>query len=246
MSIGLKYGSQLRDIEGQLRPPALFLNHFEYGLFSAAIFVACITYKEYSSFGNERWIKYGILISGLGVLLSTARTAILIVLVSYVLSNQINNSRSMLFQGKIAKTIKAFVLMILIVLSLPSLGASASFYSRLTNWKLILNSFNILVGNGLGSAGGATSSNFYRKESKIIVDNYLLSILAQIGVIGLILFLICLFGLIESQLKHKFTIIALVASFLTLESWEYFAPMAILLISNFHVAKYQKISRFSD
>jgi hypothetical protein len=240
ISIGLEYGSELRQIEGQLRPPALFLNHFEYGLFSAAIFVACIGYKKYSSLGNERWVKYGFFISGLGVVLSTARTAILIALVAYVLSSQLDNSRSKILKGKVAKSINALGLAFIITLIFPSLAASARFYSRFDNWQLILIKFNIFFGNGIGSAGGATSSNFYREESKVIVDNYLLSILAQVGVIGLVLFLICLFGLVKGQIKHKFVVIAITFSFLTLESWEYFAPMSILLIAQFQVAMYQQ------
>lgn len=240
ISIGLEYGSELRQIEGQLRPPALFLNHFEYGLFSAAIFVACLSYKKYSLLKNELWIKYGFFISGLGVLLSTARTAILIVLVAYVLSSQIDISGSKLLKGKVAKTINALGLAFIITLIFPSLAASASIYSRFDNWQLILSKFNIFFGNGLGSAGGATSSNFYHGESKVIVDNYLLSILAQVGVIGLVLFLACLFGLVKGQIKHKFIVIAITFSFLTLESWEYFAPMSILLIAQFQVTMYQQ------
>jgi hypothetical protein len=240
ISIGLEYGSELRQIEGQLRPPALFLNHFEYGLFSAAIFVACLGYKKYSLLKSELWIKYGFFISGLGVLLSTARTAILIVLVAYVLSSQIDISGPKFLKGKVAKTINALGLAFIITLIFPSLAASASLYSRYDNWQLILSKFNIFFGNGLGSAGGATSSNFYREESKVIVDNYLLSILAQVGVIGLVLFLACLFGLVKGQTKHKFIVIAIAFSFLTLESWEYYAPMSILLIAQFQVAMYQQ------
>jgi len=240
ISIGLEYGSELRQIEGQLRPPALFLNHFEYGLFSAAIFVACLGYKKYSLLKNERWIKYGFFISGLGVLLSTARTAILIVLVAYVFSSRFDISGPKFLTGKVARTITALGLAFIITLILPHLGALGSVYSRFDNWRLILSKFNIFFGNGLGSAGGATSSNFYREGSKVIVDNYLLSILAQIGVIGLVLFLTCLYGLVKSQIKNKFIVIAVTFSFLTLESWEYFAPMSILLVAQFQVAMYQQ------
>ena len=235
MSIGLQYGKELRHINGQLRPPALFMNHFEYGLFSAAIFVACITYMEYSSSQADKWIKFGISISLLGVLLSTARTAIVIVLAAYILKNQFKTSDSFLLHGRIAKSVNATGMAILIALIFPSLSSDGSAYSRIDNWRLILSEFNIWIGSGLGIAGGATSSNFSNKERVVIVDNYFLSLLAQVGILGLILFLLCLYFLIETEFKNKFIITALLCSFLTLESWEYFASMTIFLISLFRM-----------
>jgi hypothetical protein len=235
MSIGLQYGKELRHINGLLRPPALFLNHFEYGLFSAAIFVACIAHMEYSSPQTDKWIKFGISISSLGVLLSTARTAIVIVLAAYILKNQFKSSDSFLLYGRIAKAVNAAGMVILIALISPSLSSAGSAYSRIDNWRLILSEFNIWIGSGLGIAGGATSSNFYNKEQAVIVDNYFLSLLAQVGILGLILFLLCLYFLIETQLKNKFIITALLCSFLTLESWEYSASMTIFLISLFRM-----------
>lgn len=246
MTLGLEYGSELRQIKGQLRPPALFLNHFEYGLFSASVFVACLSLKRYSASQNYAWMNAGLIISSLGVFLSTARTAVIIVLVSYILKNQTNSNIFRIHSKRIVKIINSIGVLSVVALIFPSLVASESLYSRVINWQNILSRFNIVIGNGLGSAGGATSSNFYRQESKVIVDNYFLSLLSQIGVLGLCLFIFCLLGLTRLPLRHKYIVFALVSSFLTLESWEYFGAMTILLISMFSIGRFFNDGEFND
>lgn len=230
MDLGLVYGTQIRQIEGQLRAPALFSTHFEFGLFCAALFSASIYANEIASRIGRMWIKFGIFFGIFGAILSTARTALLIVCVVFMIKKIESSEIPNRFLIRLFRLGAISAFFILLVIFLPSVVTSKSLFSRFENWASILGSFNVFLGGGIGIAGGATNSNFADISKRIVVDNYILSLLVQVGVLGLVLFLMSLKNYSFPKPQISPILASVLLSFFTLESWEYYGSISIMLI----------------
>jgi hypothetical protein len=243
LDLGLVYGTQVRQIEGQLRAPALFSTHFEFGLFSAALFCASVYLKELSTNLKIAWIRLGAFCGILGVLLSTTRTAVLIVVFVFIARKIETTDIARKLFSLYLKTLILTVGSLLFLYFLPSVFTPDSIFSRFENWKIILNSFNILFGKGAGIAGGATSSNFAVASQRVVVDNYILSLLVQFGLAGLFLFLLAIKNLSLQPPKRSPLLLSILISFFTLETWEYYASISLILIIQVRLLNRHGISR---
>ena len=230
LDLGLVYGTQIRQIEGQLRAPALFSTHFEFGLFSAAVFTTSLYVYDAGARIRSAWVRSGIFFGLIGVMLSTARTAILIVVVIFLLRRieTLDIPRRLL--SVLSKLLILTLSCLILLQILPSVFTSGSVFSRFENWRNILSSFNVFFGRGVGIAGGATSSNFAEISQRIVVDNYILSLLVQFGLAGLALFLIAIKKFSLPSPRVSPILLSILVSFFTLETWEYYACISIMLM----------------
>lgn len=230
--LGLTYGTQIRQIRGQLRAPALFNTHFEFGLYSAGIFAICLMLRNRSDLSaGSKWMNLGLISSIFGLVLSTARTAILIAATIFILK-KIGEAKSI---SRINSTFLRLILLLtassIFIRIMPNLFAAESFFSRFDNWREISKLFNLVFGDGIGIVGGATNSTYASPASRVVVDNYVISLLSQIGFAGLIIFAYSLLRLTPTGYREKQIIYALLISFTTLETWEYYVGVSILLIT---------------
>ena len=235
MQAGYIYGAHLKELTGgshRFRAPGLLSSNFELGLLSAVIFViSLLTLTQLSNVVTKRMSIVGMSAGIVGSITSASRTSILFALLGMLIiairvSRQSSYSSA---SSKFAVTFLSFSSVIVAALSANSvLITTATTSSRFVVWRDLLHTGGLFFGNGIGSVGTTTTSKL--AITPVFVDNYFLSVLLQFGILGLVLFLICLFQLLKCNEKVRALIAPLLVACIFLEVWEYWIPMTCLLI----------------
>jgi hypothetical protein len=231
---GLEYGTTIRTIGETLRAPGLTLTNFQLSLLAAAVVSAALTDRvsRHRRFpGASFWL---ILVFGTGdLILSTTRTGLIIVVVTAVFTAMV-----MLFRRGGRGRLVGVVVALGAVLAFVWRGAdtTASLSERIQLWGTILHQGVTVLGHGIGTAGAATGSS-YATSSVLVADNYYLSVLWQIGLAGLTLFVWFLVAAVFRRstggrpwLWSAAPTLALVLSMFTLETWDYTVPTLLMFL----------------
>ena len=229
---GYQYGVSVTTIESQLRAPALTLTNFEFGLLSATTFLlGLISLSASSELFSKNFSRILLLTSFGGVLVSTSRTSMLIVIFSIIsVFLGFVNSRHL---SSLQKFIGLGIGFLVTVLSAPYILNSTSLFERLRVWGDLRQGWNGMIGAGIGSIGASTNSSYSDYGTRVVADSYLVSILYQFGlVMGFSIFAYFIYflrSIKRSDLKAIF--ISWCLSLVFLESWEYWASTTIVLLA---------------
>ena len=200
------YGTTVRQIGSSLRAPGLMRSNEFLGL-TAAIFLITLVYERI----HVRIIsktQFGIFfLSASGCLiLSTSRSAYLMVVAGWILIGSTKSIATKVFQRVLVPIVIVYVTFKIYV---PKVNVLSS---RTLVWNDILTSSN-LVGHGFGSIGSATSSRFSTvatfnyaigNSSAVFSDNYYVSLIYQFGkILGPMLIAAILIILILKPLRFS-------------------------------------------
>jgi hypothetical protein len=232
---GLQYGKYVRNIGDLLRAPALMNGSVAAGLTASALLIWTIAELVRPSLGlRPRWIYLAIPACSLVLLLSTSRSA-MVMLSIFVFAVGLSRGKSTSLKNRLI----AFLLIVAMAVGFVVYGAgnNKSLFERIPVWQgLLVNSFS-WFGKGLGSVGGATQSSFSPFPTTF-VDNYWLSVYLQLGLVSLmVLFVLWVAALVALRRPHGdmrdgMLVGAIVFSIGTtamlIEIWEYSGAMILL------------------
>lgn len=204
LSLGLKYGTSVRTIDGVLRAPGLTIINSELGLFAGAIgLFAALQLILRWRLQHKFWAISTTLISIGCILMSTSRSGALVIATGIIIALvYVNNQMA----RKAATIWSASFFLLLIVLGFGYIGATsnASWADRLAQWFSLLSSGVQVFGSGFGAVGAATFSG-YSSRNPVFTDNVYISILIQFGLAGLLLFCIWIYRLLRARFPQDNT-----------------------------------------
>lgn len=196
LSLGLRYGTSVRTIDGVVRAPGLTIINSELGLFAGIVgLFAALQLILNWRLGSKLWPLLALMLSIGCILLSTSRSGALIIASGIVIALLYLNNRQ---TRKAANIWSALLFLSLFLVGFSYIGATsnASWADRLAQWTSLVNSEIGIFGSGFGSVGAATFSGF-SPRNPMFTDNVYLSILIQFGLIGFILFCYWLFKVLS-------------------------------------------------
>ncbi len=238
LDVGLTYGTNIRQYEGELRAPGLFTTNYALGAFAGVL--GALAFVWWPVLGLSRWDRIwrwvAIAASSACLVLSIYRTGILVLLFSLALWIAISEEGRSAFGRRLLGGIAGAVA-VAYVLS-AGFGSAASLEDRTRVWSRVLAQYDLeILGHGLGFSGAASSSRF--AIDRVTVDNYYLSLALQLGVFAApLLFLMALSTLWMLRharrvpiLRAGIVLAACLVGFLFVDFWEYTAAMALALTS---------------
>jgi hypothetical protein len=229
---GYQYGVSVTTIESQLRAPAFTLTNFDFGLLSATTFLlGLISLSNSSALFSKNFSRILLLSSFAGVLASTSRTSLLIVVFSSIsVFFGFINSRHL---SSLQKITGLGLGVLGNALFAPFILDSTSFFQRLRVWGDLLQSWNGIIGAGIGSIGASTNSSYSVYGTRVVADSYLISLLYQFGFVMGFVILLYFFYYVRSIRRQdlKAIFISWCLSLLFLESWEYWASTTIVFLA---------------
>ena len=107
---------------------------------------------------------------------------------------------------------------------------NSSFKARLSLWEDLPKLTNPLIGKGVGTTGSATKSSFTSAEIPVVVDNYIISIYLQLGLLAIMIFGAYLsYLLVKGDSFGRALVVGLIVAMQFVELWEYSLPTSLLL-----------------
>lgn len=237
MALGLTYGESVRTVDSVLRPPGTFAANYELGAF-AAVYSTLQMALLATSKKNRTTFGYIFLFSAItAVLLSTARFAIVIVVVAAV-------AIAVTRRQQVSPILRLVTLVggtsVVGMLLLKGSTGTESLFARLDLWESRWGDINLWIGNGWGSSGASTLSE--SSVGRMVMDNYYLSLLYQLGALGGILafvaWVLVLRQLSAKTVSHRsemnyaglISVVAVLVSFIVTETWEYSGAICLLML----------------
>ncbi|WP_427115761.1 hypothetical protein [Pseudarthrobacter scleromae] len=235
ISLGLDYGTNVRSYYGELRAPGLFATNYSLGAFAGVMGSLAFVWWPSIEIGiNAAKWRIVAIVCGVGCLiLSIYRTGVLVLLVSIVLWTLFGRGKGATARKSIATVSGIFVV---VYFFQSGLASTASLIARQSVWSSVIENHGFAwFGNGLGFAGSSSISRFSAEE--IIVDNYYLNLLLQLGVLAVLLFIPLL--VVGAQLTVKsssisglqsgYVLVACGVAFVFVDFWEYTSAMSLAL-----------------
>lgn len=232
IALGLPYGTQIREFtSGRVRALGLSLSNFEFALFSGLAAIICYAVLTNLILENQisKKLAFVTLFSSMiSMYTSITRQGILFPLVAIAFLELVRKKNAL----RIFTQIYSGLILILVLLALNNLFLrSNTFYGRIALWRSLLREFGNFIGNGLAFCGGATTSSYAKNISQIFVDNYFISIYLQLGIVGLLLYLITIYAyLANSNPLGTAIVVALITTSLVTEFWEYTSVASLTLM----------------
>ena len=230
-SLGLEYGTNLRNFDSYLRAPGLALTNYILGSFSASILFLAYLVLTHQFVLNKGISKRLCVLSGIGsiicLVLSNFRSGILFSVLAILLCEIISRRK---FLGASLALSLGTVVFLLAILSEFFLLDSNSFGARQTKWADLLSSYDWKMGSGIGFTGAASRSSFAPVGSLVVTDNQFVSMLLQFGLFGLLCSVfILLYLFAKGSPVSKSLVIALAAMMLFVEAWDFTLFFSIVL-----------------
>lgn len=227
IAAGLNYGTEIRQIGGVLRAPGLTRSNASLGLIAGFYLLGLFIFFGKWQFSRSRRLLQPVIISSIVcVLLSTTRTAIVVLAVGLLLQR-------VSFKNSVRNGL--FTVVMLTGFYIFGAGSADSAIARLSVWANALSTVD-LMGSGFGSVGSTTYSDLSLGKGAF-TDNYFISLIQQFGVFGVILSVAAVGyafalrrgdGPISALWGPVYA--ALIVASLIIEAWEYWAAMAVMLV----------------
>jgi hypothetical protein len=232
IALGLPYGTQVREFStGRVRALGLSLSNFEFSLFSGLTTIICyavLTKLIFSGLISRTFAAFTLLSAIISMYTSITRQGIFFPLIGIIFLELTRQKNAV----RVFSQIYTSFLFILALLAANNIFLrSESFYGRINLWRDLISQNGNFLGNGIGFCGGATTSSYAVNISQIFVDNYYLSVYLQLGVLGLILYLVTIFGFFNNSNRlGKAILLSVLFTSLVTEFWEYTSVISLALI----------------
>jgi hypothetical protein len=222
MSLGLEYGTNLRNFDSFLRAPGLALTNYELGSFSAAILLLVYLISTQQFALNRKLSNRFCLFTGLAsmtcLILSNFRSGMVFTSLAILLCEII--SRRNLLGASVVLTLGSGVVLVALLSNFFLLNSNSSI-ERQSKWADLLSTYDWKFGSGIGFSGAATRSSFATSSNLIVTDNQFVTVLLQFGLFGLFSALfILIYFFMQGNFISKSIVIALAAMMFFVEVWD--------------------------
>ena len=232
LSFGFEYGTNIRNFDsGTLRVPGLAITNFDLGLTSGVILSLAYFIQTSRINFEKKYNRFFILIvlisSAGGIFLSYSRSGA-ILSATVILLGEAFERRGFLKAQTLFLT--GAVVGLILMSGNFLFSDNSSFKARLSLWEDLPKLTNPLIGQGVGTTGSATKSSFTSAEIPVVVDNYMISIYLQLGLLAIIIFGAYLsYLLVKGDSFGRALVVGLIVAMQFVELWEYSLPTSLLL-----------------
>lgn len=232
LSFGFEYGTNIRNFDsGTLRVPGLAITNFDLGLTSGVILSLAYFIQTGRLNFEQKYNQFFILIvlisSAGGIFLSYSRSGA-ILSATVILLGEAFERRGFLKAQTLFLT--GAVVGLILMSGNFLFSDNSSFKARLSLWEDLPKLTNPLIGQGVGTTGSATKSSFTSAEIPVVVDNYIISIYLQLGLLAIIIFGAYLsYLVVKGDSFGRALVVGLIVAMQFVELWEYSLPTSLLL-----------------
>jgi hypothetical protein len=237
---GFSHKDAIRYINGNFRAPGLTEFNAELGMLAGAFLLGYLCLWLTRDLRPRRRLWHAAAVAAaICLALSTSRSGAVLLVAGLVAAVVLNRSGGQASRRRSRQL--GLAVLVLVALGFAAVGATGghSLVERFGIWGSLLRHGVPLYGRGVGAVGAASNSRV-AGGSRVIVDNYVVSLALQFGpvlaAVLIALLVAVLVWLYRRSTDHPTYVLyvgvvaGLAASFLVIEAWEYDAAMACLAV----------------
>jgi hypothetical protein len=237
---GLNHKDAIRYIDGNFRAPGLTDFNAELGMLAGAFLLGylCLWLTRDARPRQRLW-HAAAAAAAICLALSTSRSGAVMLVAGLVTAVTLNRSGGQASRRRSRRLGLAVVILVVIGFAVVGATAAHSLVDRLGVWGSLLRHGVPVYGLGVGAVGAASNSRV-ATGSRVVVDNYFVSLALQFGPVLAASFVALLVAVLiwlwRRSVDHSTYVLyigvvaGLAASFLVIEAWEYDAAMACLAV----------------